>query len=104
MKTKGINNNNQFSQFLKDNNLKFDSQERKEFTLKSMLVSCFCYGGIDKTSWNFERYIKEHIAILGEELFWEVYEDQKNFLEKCEVKSNVYEDSEGCSYNSLIIN
>jgi len=103
MKTKGINNDKQFNQFLEDNNLDYDSQERKEFTLKSMLVSCFCYGGIEKTSWHFEKYLKQHIQILGEKLFWEVYEDQATFLNGCEVKSNVYEDAEGCTYNSLII-
>lgn len=101
MKTKGINTDEQITAV----KVKFTTQEYKEISCKKMINSCFCYGGIEKDGWNFERYISPYIKELGAELFEQVYEEQRDFLEdNCKVKTNVFTDHEGCTYNSLITN
>lgn len=101
MKTIGVNTDEQIDDY--KSKVKTE-KDRKELSLKSMLISCFCYGGVDKDSWNFERYISPYVKELGDELFEEVYNEQVAFLNKnCTVKENVYEDCEGLNYNSLII-
>lgn len=101
MKTIGINTDEQIDKIRRYQ----DAQTDRELSLKSMLISCFCYGGVDKDSWNFEIYISPYAKELGDELFEEVYNEQVAFLNKnCTVKEYVYTDCEGLSYNSLIIN
>jgi hypothetical protein len=100
MKTKGINTSEDVEKFRRDENIEHDAEQ--ELWLKSMMISCFAYGGIEKTSFNYERYIKEYEERLGEEIFNEVYEEQAEFLNKnYTVEINVYTDSEGLTYNKL---
>lgn len=71
--------------------------------LKSMIRSCFVYGGAGRKSWNFEKYIKPYQDKLGIDKFNEVYESYLRELEEgYEVKTNVYTDIEGCTYNELV--
>lgn len=96
MKTKGVNTREDIDNYKSDKS----KQTRLELALKSMLISCFTYETITKDN----RYIAPYIERLGKTLFDEVYEEQKTFLEKNYlVKTNVYTDSEGLNYNSLIL-
>jgi len=96
MKTTGINSSEQISNF-KTN----DKQAKAELNLKSMMISCYVYGGIEKTSYNYSRYILPYREQLDEKTFEEVYKEQKNFLQQFKVVSNVYTDADGLNYNSL---
>lgn len=70
--------------------------------LESMMESCFCYGGVETDSWNFERYISEYKKELGEELFWVVYSNKKQDLKSnYEVLRLTGQDGEGNWYNTL---
>lgn len=99
MQTKGINTTEQIDKFKRDNDVSDDA--RKELSLKSMLISSFCYGGISRDTYNYERYILPYKDKMGDELFEEVYTEQSKFLMKCSVNRNVYTDCEGLTYNSL---
>lgn len=71
--------------------------------LIEMIDSCFTYGGADKESHNFERYILPYKNRLGARLFNSTYKKRLAELKKdYEIKFNVHTDYEGCSYNSLI--
>lgn len=85
--------------------------ELKELSLRSMIMSCLIYGEniftsvcINACSEYYHRpYADEYIDILGYDRVMEVYNDQKHYFDtKCEVKKNVYTDSEGLTYNSLV--
>lgn len=80
------------------------SKTNEKNALKSMIISCYTYGGIERDSWNFERYLKPYISILGQEQFNKIYEQEKERLSKYKVIHNVYQDSEGYTYNELILN
>ena len=92
MKTKGINTTEQIDA-LKSN---------PELSMKSMMISCFAYGGIHKHEYNYKTYLLPYLDKLGVELFEEVYAEQSAFLNQCVVEPCVYTDFEGCSYNNLI--
>jgi hypothetical protein len=69
--------------------------------LKEMMKSCFAYHSLSKTN----NYIAKYEAKLGTKLFNEIYDSYEIELNnKYTVKSDVYTDGEGCSYNSLIEN
>ncbi len=71
--------------------------------LESMIESCFTYGGYKVGSYQFDRYIKEYINTLGEDLFWSTYNAKVLDLEtNYRVEEHVHTDSEGVTYNSLI--
>jgi len=72
-------------------------------SLTQMMDSCFTYGGLDKTSYNYERYILPYKERLGEELFNEVFDNYSDYLKQnYTIERNVYTDSDGLTYNSLI--
>lgn len=82
-----------------------------ELQLREMIMSCFTYFGdihtnkcINGVSKYYGRpYIDEYYDLLGKERTEEIYREQKEYFDtKCKVKSNVYTDYEGCTYNSLI--
>lgn len=98
MKTQNINTSEQMDAL----NFPYGSQERKEVTLKSMIISCFTYGSADVDSFNYNKYIVPHRERLGEELFNEVYNEQMKFLKGCTINHGVYTDGKGCTYNSLV--
>ena len=69
----------------------------RELDCREMINSCLCYGDNFIESRYSENYIKE----LGKERVLELYNEQKSDFDKAIVFHNVYEDSEGCSYNSI---
>ena len=89
----------QYFEWLKCNTTPEQIRVEKEIeSLKSMMESCFTYGGLDKNN----RYIKPYVYKLGIELFDKVYTEQsKNLRENYFVIKNVHTDHEGCTYNSL---
>lgn len=78
-------------------------EEKKEEvnSLKSMIESCFAYGGLDEP-YTFNKYILPYKKRLGSKLFDKVFEDHKNYLENnYTIDYDTYEDHEGLTYNSL---
>ena len=72
-----------------------------EKALKEMIDSCFTYGGADRTNYNFERYILPYKDKVKD--FNRIYESHlQNLKDNFEIEQNVYTDSEGLSYNSLV--
>lgn len=69
----------------------------KELDCRDMINSCLCYGSKFLGTRYSETYIKE----LGEKRVLELFNEQKTDFDKAIVFHNVYEDSEGCSYNSI---
>ena len=96
--------------------LDVNSNDRKlyeEMSLREMIMSCLVYNEDIFTSINWngaseyygQPYVNEYIDILGKDRVMAIYNDQKNYFEtKCKVKRNVYQDSEGLTYNTLIEN
>ena len=78
MKTKGINTDEQITTLRRKKGI--SKQVEKELYMKSMLISCFCYGGYEKDSHNFNQYLKPYIEQLTQKVFDEVYEEQLTFL------------------------
>ena len=75
-------------------------EEIKDF--KSMMDSCYAYGGIYKKSWNYERYLKPYLKKLPEDIFNKVYEEySKELKENYIIINNTYTDNEGLTYNTL---
>ena len=69
----------------------------RELSCREMINSCLIYGTDFLTSHYKDSYIEE----LGEKRVNELYNEQLKYCEKCKVNYNVYEDSEGVTYNSL---
>lgn len=66
--------------------------------LRSMIESCFVYGGMGKD----DEYIRPYKYKLGEEEFHRIYDEHIKYLtENFEVEHSTYTDSEGVTYNSL---
>ena len=72
-------------------------QLHRELDCREMINSCLCYG----RSFLESRYSEPYIQELGREKVFELYNEQKTDFDKATVYHNVYEDSEGCSYNSI---
>lgn len=78
------------------------SKERllyEEMCLRTMIMSCLTY------SYNIytDNYTLKFKDILGEDRFLKVCKEQEEYFKtKCRVKSNVYTDCDGVTYNSLI--
>ncbi len=98
METKGITTS---KQILDTKKSELSELGRNELWFKSMLISCFVYGGLDPESYSYNKYILPYRATLGEKVFNEVYEEMVESFSDCEVESNVYTDSEGVTYNSI---
>jgi len=70
--------------------------------LKSMMKSCFAYGGLEKNSFNYKEYILKFKKEMPQSTFYRVYNTYKKYLKKnYKVLYNTSTDSEGGSYNSL---
>lgn len=89
---------------------KIDIEFKKE-SLLGMIESCYVYGGDVHTSTVCNRcdkyygkpYIQEYYDILGKETTEALYEAKmKDLKENYKIIYNVYTDSEGCTYNSLV--
>lgn len=72
-------------------------------SMRDMMRSCYAYGSIERGSYDYDKYIAKYEKDLGTELFNTTYERMYKELSKYEVQYNVYEDSEGCTYNSLVL-
>lgn len=71
--------------------------------LKEMMQSCFTYGGIDRGTHNFEKYISPYIERLGAARFDKAYEKYaKELRENYLVEYCTSTDCEGGIYHSLI--
>ena len=70
--------------------------------MKSMMESCYTYGGIEKTSYNYERYILKYRDELGARLFNKVYKEKAEELSGYRVEPCTYTDCDGLTYNSLV--
>ncbi|NDC56968.1 MAG: hypothetical protein EBZ69_09255, partial [Alphaproteobacteria bacterium] len=66
-----------------------------------MMESLYVYGGIERGSYGFEKYLAKYQDLLGKKMFDKVYEEELEKLQEYEVEKNVYTDSEGLSYNTL---
>ena len=78
-------------------------QKEQVESLKSMIRSCFTYGDASRGNRNFNLYILPYKDKMDATLFERTYTDclvdlQSNYV----IEHNVYTDSEGCSYNSLV--
>ena len=69
----------------------------RELDCREMINSCLCYGSHFINSDYKDDYIKD----LGEKRVVELYYEQLKDFEKSKVNYNVYEDGEGCTYNSI---
>lgn len=75
-------------------------KEIKSF--REMIESCFTYGGIDRKSYNFSRYLQKYEDILGSELFNKIYQQERERLKSYKIEPYTYTDSDGLTYNTLI--
>ena len=79
-------------------------EERKEITglsVREMVNSILCYGAV-VCEYARNKYFVEADKLLGKEKVNAIIEDQtKYFTEHAKVLFGVYEDSEGCTYNSI---
>ena len=84
---------------LRDNQLITDAFDTDIDAFKSMMESCYCYGGLTKTN----KYILEFKDELGEDLWNETYDSYSKFLKNnYTVEHNVGTDNEGLTYNRLV--
>jgi hypothetical protein len=72
--------------------------------LESMIDSCFTYGGYEKGSYQYKKYIEPYKdSFDSEEEFDKVYAERiKELTENYIIEQNVYTDGEGVTYNNLI--
>ena len=76
--------------------------ETKIESFKSMMHSCYTYGGIERNGNNFERFLTPYEQRLGSDLFNKIYEEHSKYLrDNYKVVLNVYTDFEGLVYNQL---
>ena len=84
---------------LRDNQLILNAFENDIDAFKSMMESCYCYGGLTKTN----KYILDFKETLGEDKWNANYIDYSKWLkENYTVEHNVGKDSDGLTYNRLI--
>ena len=98
---KARNNGNFFSclKYATEDELK----ELEELSVREMVNSILCYGNASSGVGEYDRnrYFIEADKLLGKEKVNTIIDDQtKYFREHAKVLYGVYEDSEGCTYNS----
>ena len=79
-------------------------KELRELAVREMVNSILCYGNASAGVGEYDRnrYFIEADKLLGKEKVNSIIDDQtKYFREHAKVLSGVYEDSEGCTYNSI---
>ena len=81
-----------------------ERKELQELSVREMVNSILCYGNASSGVGEYDRnrnYI-ESDKLLGKEKVNSIIDDQtKYFIEHAKVLSGVYEDEEGCTYNSI---
>ena len=75
-----------------------EKQLNKEISCLDMINSCLSYGAEFLNSRYSEDYIKE----LGKDRVKELYNEQLEHFNNCIFLYNVYEDSDGITYNSVV--
>ena len=83
---------------------KNELKELRELSVREMVNSILCYGNtnVGVGEYDRNRYFIEADKLLGREKVNSIIDDQtKYFREHAKVLSGVYEDSEGCTYNSI---
>lgn len=88
--------------------LKYATEEERkeliELSVREMVNSILCYGNASSGVGEYDRnrYFIEADKLLGKEKVNSIIYDQtKYFREHAKVLYDVYEDSEGCTYNSI---
>ena len=75
-----------------------EKQLDKELSCRKMINSCLCY----ETDFLNSEYCKDYIKELGMKRVKELYNEQLEHFNNCILLYNVYEDSEGVTYNNII--
>lgn len=81
-----------------------ERKELRELSVREMVNSILCYGNASSGVGEYDRnrYFIEADKLLGKEKVNSIIEDQTMyFREHAKVLSGVYEDEEGCTYNSI---
>ena len=81
-----------------------ERKELRELSVREMVNSILCYGNASYGVGEYDRnrYFIEADKLLGKEKVNSIIDDQtKYFREHAKVLSGVYEDEEGCTYNSI---
>ena len=81
-----------------------ERKELRELSVREMVNSILCYGNanIGVGDYDRNRYFIQADKLLGEEKVDAIIKDQtRYFREHAKVLSGVYEDEEGCTYNSI---
>lgn len=81
-----------------------ERKELRELSVREMVNSILCYGNASAGvgEYHRNRYFIEADKLLGKEKVNTIINDQtKYFREHAKVLSGVYEDEEGCTYNSI---
>lgn len=104
MKTKGIVTTEQITAYNNANGgfLKINKSINNELSLKSMLISCFAYGGISKDSYSFKQYVLPYQNEMSKKLFDDIYNEMLESFNNAKIEHCVYTDGEGCTYNSIV--
>lgn len=77
-------------------------KELEELSVREMVNSILCYASSGVGEYERNRYFIEADKLLGKEKVNTIIDDQtKYFREHAKVLFGVYEDSEGCTYNSV---
>lgn len=80
----------------------------EELSCREMVNSCLCYGSIKDFweecpwRWGDKSYAASHIRKLGMERVKEIVKEQEADFAKAIVRRNVFTDSEGVTYNSIL--
>ena len=69
--------------------------------MKDMMKSLYTYGGIERGSYGFNKYLLKYEDILGKKLFDKTYNEELKNLQEYEIEQNTSIDSDGLTYNSL---
>jgi hypothetical protein len=69
--------------------------------MKDMMKSLYTYGGIERGSYGFNKYLLKYEDILGKKLFDKTYNEELKNLQEYEIEQNTFTDSDGLTYNSL---
>ena len=76
-----------------------------ELDCREMINSCLCYGSIRdfwRENYRGERYCDRYVRALGMTRVRELSEEQEADFAKARVLHDVFTDSEGCTYNSIV--
>lgn len=89
----------------KDRNAE-EQQLYTELSCREMINSCFAYGQAynfyTPSTDTFGCFATDYIETLGEATVKRLFSEQSADFAKAYVKHDVYQDSEGCSYNSIV--